>query len=232
MKHLKLMVFCFALTACGLKRVEHKSVNVHPELKSYAAQFEKVGSTKITNLNMTFADNISNGQPGFTTLGYCQSGTKEVIKGLEKHIYIIRNVVINRAIWNGLSTNDREQLVFHELGHCVLNRPHASNYMTSIMYPYHNAVSGRYMSNYASYMQELFNKNLVAVTSFNAGAYASMMADEVVDDSTEEFTEQEMVIPHASELHEGCTHDLGTIRINENEGGKEEHVETESEVQE
>ncbi len=33
-------------------------------------------------------------------------------------------IEINRATWNGLSDNQKELLVFHELGHCVLNRDH------------------------------------------------------------------------------------------------------------
>lgn len=35
-----------------------------------------------------------------------------------------KRVVVDQSFWNSASTMQREFVVFHELGHCVLNRPH------------------------------------------------------------------------------------------------------------
>lgn len=40
-------------------------------------------------------------------------------------------IVLNTYYWQWLNDLDREQLVFHELGHCVLNRDHNDQWITA-----------------------------------------------------------------------------------------------------
>ena len=35
-----------------------------------------------------------------------------------------REITINKKYWDNYSDKQREQLIFHELGHCALNRDH------------------------------------------------------------------------------------------------------------
>jgi len=48
-------------------------------------------------------------------------------------------ITVNASIWSRLPNSQREQLLFHELGHCVLGRQHRTDTINgvpnSIMYP-------------------------------------------------------------------------------------------------
>lgn len=172
MKTLSILICSLFLTACGLRTVEEKSVNIHPELQAYAKSFEQKGGVRINNLNMTFGKVDGFGSNGRDILGFCQSGVKEVyVKGgLEKHIYNIRNVVIDIDNWNywvsngGTERANKELLTFHEMGHCVLNRGHTTA-NNSIMQEYHIGAnnytrnySGPWTPSYPVYLAELFKK--------------------------------------------------------------------------
>jgi hypothetical protein len=78
-----------------------------------------------------------------------------------------RVVEIDESFWNESDYNEREELIFHELGHCVLNRRHSETMAThpeynykfpnSIMYPYvfgHRSFYERFKEHY---YQELIN---------------------------------------------------------------------------
>lgn len=72
-------------------------------------------------------------------------------------------VTINRSLWVQLGPLDREELIFHELGHCILKRLHeptvVSGVPVSIMYPYHlGGVYGESLR-YPAYQSELFSVN-------------------------------------------------------------------------
>ncbi len=72
-------------------------------------------------------------------------------------------VVIDEFYWNGIDDDEREFIVFHELGHCVLNRDHldtssASGRCLSIMH----SGTGRCRFTYnastrSGYLDELFS---------------------------------------------------------------------------
>lgn len=75
-------------------------------------------------------------------------------------------VIIKETWWNSASQSLKESLLFHELGHCVLNREHDNEthdsgnttYKGSLM----NSVivsSGQYNSHRSGYLTELFTLN-------------------------------------------------------------------------
>jgi hypothetical protein len=65
--------------------------------------------------------------------------------------------------WNSVSETQRELLAHHELGHCVLYRPHRTSTLSSgayasVMYPIIMS-SSTYTNNYNYYLNELFTFN-------------------------------------------------------------------------
>ena len=75
-----------------------------------------------------------------------------------------RLIEIDTPYWNVISELGREQLVEHELGHCVLNLDHDerlgtvgawNNVPLSIMYPVHFGDETYYRDNREYYLQEL-----------------------------------------------------------------------------
>lgn len=70
-----------------------------------------------------------------------------------------RTIYINEPKWDRLSEVGKEQLVLHELGHCLLGREHVETIMPngcplSIMFPNHIA-DVCYVSYYKYYIKEL-----------------------------------------------------------------------------
>ena len=70
-------------------------------------------------------------------------------------------VLIDRDFWSFASNPEREQLLFHELGHCLLWRGHTSKTFRdgrpiSIMNPVLILSDYEYMSNREYYLNELF----------------------------------------------------------------------------
>lgn len=72
-----------------------------------------------------------------------------------------RVIVVDKRFWDQASPMEREMVVFHELGHCALNRPHKTaldpwGRQISLMYPsIFNPMM--YRSNREYYINELFN---------------------------------------------------------------------------
>ena len=76
-----------------------------------------------------------------------------------------KEIQINPAHWENYSLEQKEQLIYHELGHCVLNRDHNNKLMDgnancpdSIMRSYMfntNEITNCYVPEYEHYMEEL-----------------------------------------------------------------------------
>lgn len=140
MKKLLLITFIF-LAAC------QKPPYQDPEIKQVAdtvlLEAEKRGKSYSINwIGLKFSD------LGAGTAGICRVSTKEMT------IYIDRN------FWN-LKKEYREQLVAHELGHCLLNKKHNNSITNeyipkSIMYTY--VIDNQIYQFYKKYyFDELFN---------------------------------------------------------------------------
>ena len=69
-------------------------------------------------------------------------------------------VKIHRDFWRFSSYTTREQLLFHELGHCILNRWHNDDTIfgdpVTIMHSYLNAAEYAYRKRREYYIKELF----------------------------------------------------------------------------
>jgi len=109
---------------------------------------------------------------------------------------IVRRIIrINPVFWANNQNNfaAKEELMYHELGHCILDRDHNETELpngiaASIMNPYHIGQS-YYRTYYVDYMAELFGvnsysfKDFIAQTNlFNGGVvYASEYSPEMLN---------------------------------------------------
>jgi hypothetical protein len=142
---------------CAPKEKEHVELfQVDDTFLPYVQNFETVSSeegreVRITDLILSFGPTNN-----ITETGVCEIATNETPR-----------VTINQGIWNGLNNNDRQEVIFHELGHCVLRRRHQEGEIrnfnntawvpASIMYPY-RIPGAIYIANVDHYHGELFSK--------------------------------------------------------------------------
>ena len=162
-KKLPIILLLLIIIACGKKEEPILMVyEIEPQFLPYITLFiqeaEKANVVvKAENLRMTFkTENIS------ICGNFIQDKTGQ------------RNIIINARCWKISSQQNREALVFHELGHCFLNREHRDDLMpsqdpVSIMNTYNNgpyepcnyAIDGDTRCNKTErrsyYINELFN---------------------------------------------------------------------------
>jgi hypothetical protein len=122
-----------------------------------------------------------------------------------------RRVTIDIPYWNTLSKADREELMYHELAHCILLRGHTSTSARisgvpdSMMHMYHMGPT-LYNAYYAWYLNELFDPypgtTLTAFNgaTFNGGAYASTLASSFSVEQNDELRSE------IESAHDNCVH--------------------------
>lgn len=93
---------------------------------------------------------------GSSVIGLCETGGN------------LRRVTFDPDFWNSVSETQKGLLTHHELGHCVLYRPHRSDLLSSgayasIMYPIIMS-STTYTKNAAYYLEELFSWNTLQLS--------------------------------------------------------------------
>lgn len=153
------------MTSCGPKPIERQSGSIDLTLNQYLETFvsrarDNGVSLDTYSLSMSFSESMPQSTSGGFAIGYCQRSVNS------------QNVVIKESYWNSASVSDREQLVFHELGHCLLGLSHndttevspvwnipnmsASGVPSSIMNTFHFG-SGLYSGNRETYIKRLFS---------------------------------------------------------------------------
>ncbi|MBU6375500.1 MAG: hypothetical protein KGQ59_05850 [Bdellovibrionales bacterium] len=83
----------------------------------------------------------------------------------------LRRVTFSPTFWDSVDETQRELLAHHELGHCVLYRPHRTEILSdgsyaSLMYPFIMR-SSTYTANYDYYQNELFHYSAAEVMPEN-----------------------------------------------------------------
>lgn len=119
------------------------------EFTPYVQEFEKYYNDKVKT-PIIFGDKFEK-----SVIGVCIE--------YNKHIKIIK---INPRFWNQADTYEREALVFHELGHCELNKDHndaifeiTDNHFIPASLMRSNLLDGNiYTTNRTYYIYELFKK--------------------------------------------------------------------------
>lgn len=176
------------LTSCAKK--ERKDPPVSTNFSTFLDRFNVYSKERgfdyeleVSALEIKYDFSLS----GTNTLAYCSYP---------------RFIGINKDYWemwasNGRS-NEMEQLIFHELGHCILHRGHnnttraasnnGENIPTTIMNAYH--ISDNYYNiNYNYYINELFNVSITGsyamysggVSNFPKGIYASTIKTDYIE---------------------------------------------------
>ena len=138
------------LAGCG----KPTPVTVDPVLAPYFASFTQNTGADTNGISAKFADTSTTTNPLGETVGECQlysDGT--------------RVIQIDSNYWASITSDQKEQLVFHELGHCSLYLGHTPGDMSggsmngcpiSIMDPYSfGQLINCYTGNKSYYYQEL-----------------------------------------------------------------------------
>lgn len=139
-----------AVTACGQAKKKHEAILDLGQFSSYVQSFEQVSAehgrnVEVTDLIVKLAD-----LPDPRERGVCEIATGQTPV-----------IIIDINHWNNATESDREQLMFHELGHCVLTRYHNNGTLpggipSSVMNSFRIA-DVIYDTNHDHYMEELFN---------------------------------------------------------------------------
>lgn len=119
---MKKSIVLLLLSACGMPQG-----STHKEFIPYIKTFTEITGLAV-NVTMSFTEDRN-------FVGVCKIySTGE------------RKVEVNSAYWATSDENTREQIILHELGHCVLNRDHTETmaehpdywfeFPNSVMYPY------------------------------------------------------------------------------------------------
>lgn len=152
----RLLFMLLILTGCG-PEFKKDPVVVDEELAEYAHRFEQDIGVGSGGISMAFGVLEGN------TVGLCSIGPSG------------RKITIDSEYWSLISESQKEELMYHELGHCAMELDHdegllPNNCPVSIMYPYtFDYCYARYTSHYK---EELRSKR-------SSRALSSMMSHEI-----------------------------------------------------
>lgn len=163
MNNLFVLLIFISLYSCKAqdkKKSSPPAYNVHPEIEPYVKTFRAkmtlAGVNKsVGNLQASFADDLQVGEAGRCTIRTTSSETISYSTPILK---------LSASLWDLMSYAEREKLIYHELGHCILSKLHLTTLNNqipiSVMYPYLSSISEEiYTDNYGQYMAELFSYN-------------------------------------------------------------------------
>ncbi len=143
-------------SSCAPKEKQHESfLQVDAPFQDFVHSFETVSAQHgqpitVSDLVIQFGST-----PSLNETGVCEWADNQTPK-----------ITVNERIWNTLNDYDKQEVIFHELGHCILKRVHQNTEMMayngtvqvaeSIMYPYR--ISGTiYRDNITHYNDELLD---------------------------------------------------------------------------
>lgn len=131
-----------------ISKISNTPVYTNDEFKQYLNQFRKDSVKFKTTPNFYKMVTVFKNQLPTGMLGYC--------------IPSVNLVVVSRQVWNVMDEQERKILLYHEWGHCALQRAHveileAKTFCPdSLMYPYFNQLAKCYAQLEESYLEELF----------------------------------------------------------------------------
>ncbi|NND34913.1 MAG: hypothetical protein HKN76_20170 [Saprospiraceae bacterium] len=153
--HFFLLMAFFLIFSCQ-KESRITEAYVDDELSQLFDQFVQEGLQRgvIIDFVKTPVEGFLDSSLGASVTGQCQHDSNNPDR-----------VLINRSYWNRVTELQKEFLVFHELGHCYLQRSHLDDKndrgeCMSIMHSSSSACENAYsLETRASYLDELFNSN-------------------------------------------------------------------------
>lgn len=119
------LIIILLLAGCGDYRpliyYETEEIKSIVEKFKLDHQYYTGQALKINNLNVTIRE-IDSSEVKGTVLGYCK---KEAFK--------TPKIILNKLYWKNMNEWYKKQLLYHELGHCILNLKHSHD---GLMQPY------------------------------------------------------------------------------------------------
>lgn len=159
---MKLLPLLLALAGCGNNfqyseqgDSPYAGIGIDTAFFAQVEAFEVEWGQQVTNIDMFFVDRIA--YMDDTVIGACI-----IVTGGSRAYQ--RVIQVDRAAWGASDDADfREILIFHELGHCALNRGHnnalfVDNTARSIMNAVVNPVLPAYRERRQYYVNELFGR--------------------------------------------------------------------------
>lgn len=104
------LVVLFSTTTC--QKDTDFEYFVQSELQPFFDKFQEEGRTRGKILDMTRVSGVLGDLPSANVLGRCEQSTSN------------GTITIDQAFWDKASYYEKEYVLFHELGHCVLDRRH------------------------------------------------------------------------------------------------------------
>lgn len=145
----KIVAAAIWLTACGTYD-PREGASIEAPFLPYVKTFEDECGCEVRDLPITFGEMESPEH-----IGECQN-YRVVFDSYSE-------VLIDQTWWEEASDNGRERLIMHELGHCVLRRPHNKStdgrFPISLMFPTITATPDYwYKFRREKYLDELFQR--------------------------------------------------------------------------
>lgn len=121
---------------------------INPIFQPIVTEFERDYGQQIRTMRIDFDYNMG---PG--VVGYCHIAESP------------RRISINPAYWDSFTDAQKKQTLYHELGHCELNRKHVQD-PNSIMFPYtyNDYMAEDWNANPDEYLEELFKEDVPRFT--------------------------------------------------------------------
>lgn len=150
------VLILIALSSCGAKTSHDKSVSVAPEFQEYFDKFQLEYGRKIEDISIQFGDVSTH----CSTLDHAKLyGCCYFKDGETPLITIDQSEWVRRSFQvNGLEIN-YEQLIYHELGHCVLGRSHVETRDSLMTSEIDQIQVSKYVDHREDFINELFGRN-------------------------------------------------------------------------
>ncbi|MBT8218353.1 MAG: hypothetical protein KJP00_00910 [Bacteroidia bacterium] len=150
-RHIFLIGIIATVISCA--KNEEEVIYIDSEIKPYFDRFAAEGEERGVTVDFIAA----------RIEGYIEDVDETNILGqCERNSIDPDRLIMDKAYWISASDMDREFLVFHELGHCFLNRTHldtsdSNGNCTSMMHSGTSGCQNRYNTNTReTYLDELF----------------------------------------------------------------------------
>lgn len=177
MKSIFLLFLLFILSSCGAKKA---FTSIDPAFVKYVQNFQKISNDpnvavpkKVINIEMSLRSDLGQDIAGLCYKDeYESSFWNQVSFTFNGKPEEQRHVEINKGFWDKSTDAEREAVIFHELGHCILNRDHVNGYDNSNL-RYYSVMNSDvfadsiYKGNYQYYMRELFKSKFFNVNENN-----------------------------------------------------------------
>jgi hypothetical protein len=130
-----LLVLPLILTACSdqvAKEYKSSGVSVDEELIPYFDKFveDSNGDKRVVEMGQKYSLTIIFADTGSNLDGLCVFGGKTTDYGVKKVLDDKRTISINPKFWMRYDERQRQQLFYHEMGHCVLGLEHDDRKVT------------------------------------------------------------------------------------------------------